>query len=148
VGALALVIGGAIFGGVGSLLLWWAVPARAAYLRALEGSARAEGLVVEMRRERSELSIYDYPLVRFTTPGGRVVDFEASIRRDPPRHKVGDRVPVYYSRDDPSRADIVGTEAFSILMAMALGVVFLLVGLLSAVLLMRCLFLGECPSAS
>jgi hypothetical protein len=141
---LVLLVGGGITGGVGYLLISLGQARHAEYEKALASAERTEGVVIEMRRDHSLDDIFDYPVVRFTTAEGRQVDFEASIRRSPPKHKVGDKVPVYYQRADPSQADIVGTESFGNAVLIIFGILSLIMLFGILLTLARCLFEGRC----
>jgi hypothetical protein len=143
---LVLLGGGALCGATGYFFLSLGLSAQARYRKTLASAERTEGVVIEMRRDHTLDDIFDYPVVRFTTVEGRQVDFEASIRRNPPKHKVGDKVPVYYQRADPKQADIVGTESFGYDMFVVFGVLALLMLFGILFTLARCLFEGRCPT--
>jgi uncharacterized protein DUF3592 len=143
---LVLLGGGALCGGAGYLLISSGSARQAEYEKTLTSAERTEGVVIEMRRDHSLDDIFDYPVVRFTTAEGAQVDFEASIRRNPPKHKVGDKVPVYYQRADPKQADIVGTQVFGNQVLIIFGILSLIMLFGILLTLARCLFEGRCPT--
>lgn len=137
-------IASVVFGGVGFFLLRFVLSERAALRKKVETSLKADGVVVRMLRDTSDSETYfHYPVVRFTTGKGEQIEFEASIRREPPRHKVGDRVPVYYDPANPGDADILGTEQNTHIVLLLLGVPALLAGL---GIFFKCVLLQSCPA--
>lgn len=133
-----------IFGGFGFAACYAAINGlRAARLK-LGRAARALGEVIEMRTDSSgSENTFSYPLVRFQTRTGATVTFEASIREEPPAHKVGDRVDVFYEPDHPETADIVGTETKGYVLLLLLSVPFLLIGV---GVLWTCVLFGRCAA--
>jgi hypothetical protein len=124
--ALGLLFMGVLFGTVGVVLTRIGYSGAVEYDRQQARAARAEGVVTEIRYdERPGDQTYEYPVVRFTTPDGRDVDFEATTRQHPPKYKLGDRVPVTYEAGDPQKADIAGTEWIGILAILGFGLLAL-----------------------
>ena len=120
--ALALLFMGVLFGTVGVVLTRLGYSGAVDYDRQQARAVRAEGVVTEIRfDDRHPDQTYEYPVVHFTTPEGVGVDFEATIRRHPPKYTVGDRVQVAYEAGDPQKADIAGTEWIGILVILGLG---------------------------
>ena len=70
-----------------------------------------------------------YPKVKFTTAAGDDVTFTSSIGSYPLTHKVGDTVPLYYDRDDPQRAEIVGEGRVFFVLLTVFGVVMAAIGM-------------------
>ncbi len=69
---------------------------------------KATGIVVSLVSENAgnDRGTVFAPKVRFTTHTGRTVEFVSPLRSAPARFSVGQRVPVVYSRDNPSHARI------------------------------------------
>jgi hypothetical protein len=87
--------------------------------RFLRDAASATGTVVRLarvappaktndRRLRSSErgTVFYAPVVRFTTPAGRAIEFQSGSGSIPPRYTVGAAVPIRYDPDDPGRAEI------------------------------------------
>jgi len=103
---------------------------------------RAEGVVIRMKEDSSgSESVFSYPVVRFKTEAGAEVVIEASIREEPPRHRVGDRVSVAYAADNPGAGDIAGTEIRGSVFLLLLGIPFLVAGVGA---LWKCVILQSC----
>ena len=95
--------------------------------------ARAEtvtGTVVEMRPTRSNQSTSYSPVVDYTTAEGRTIRHYSSFATNPPSYHVGEKVTVYYLKDDPEKAKLEGF--FSLwgvsLILGGLGFIFFCVG--------------------
>ena len=75
----------------------------------LKGGAQAQGTVVGAKQQMGYLgdnpTTYYHPVVRFTTPDGRTVEFTAGIGSGA-QPKTGVRVPVRYRPDDPEDAEL------------------------------------------
>jgi hypothetical protein len=140
---LAPLIGSILFTAVGLGICWLAAQSLHDYWQKLRGAQRADGVVVEMRVDHSGSETnFRYPVVRFRTPAGTELDCEASVRTDPPRHKVGDRVQVYFPPEHPEQADIVGTEVVGYVLLFLLGAPFLAAGV---GMFLGCVVFGSCP---
>lgn len=102
--------------------------------RFIEESVPAFGEVVELREHHDEGVTYA-PVVRFTGPGGRVVEFTESVSSNPPAHRVGERVKILYRPEDPTRARVASTlNLYLLAMIFAvIGGIVSIVGLLLAV---------------
>lgn len=90
--------------------------------RFVEESVPAFGEVVELREHHDEGVTYA-PVVRFTGPGGRVVEFTESVSSNPPAHRVGERVKILYRPEDPTRARVASTLSLYLL-----ALIFALIG--------------------
>ena len=75
----------------------------------LKGGARAQGTVVGAKQQMGMLgdnpTTYYHPVVRFTTPDGRTVEFTAGTGTGA-QPETGARVPVRYRPDDPDDAEL------------------------------------------
>lgn len=125
-------LGKFVFIPIGLLLLLGATWAVSSTKTWLAHAVEAEGKVIELvRRRDSENTGYLFaPVVRFQTMEGRTVEFESSLRSNPPAYRTGQTVSVFYDPDEPRSATIKGF--FSLwLMPVILGfiaTVFLIVG--------------------
>lgn len=108
----------------GAFLWWQSVSAFVA------GAARAQGTVVDLIASRSSDSTTYRPEVRFTAPGGRVVQFISGAGSNPPGYSRGESVEVLFEPSRPDKAMVNGF--FSLwggpLIVGGLGGVFFLVG--------------------
>ncbi len=125
----ACLVGAVAFGVPGALLCRYAIEGEDRYERTLVTSPRSEGVVVAIRTDHDSDTPFKYPVVRFPLPSGEEIEFEASIRRDPPKYELGDRVPVFYDAANPRQADIAGTQSLDFTLSLLLGAPFLLAGL-------------------
>jgi len=84
--------------------VWYTVEA----IQFLDTTARTDGTVVALKRERSVKGLAeDYPVVHFVPPDtGEAVEFKSRFGIWPSPFSVGERVEVAYDPADPSRADI------------------------------------------
>lgn len=122
---------GLIFVALGAGLLAGAAFAWLHTRRFVAGAAPGFGEVVGLREHNDEGVSYS-PVIRFSGPGGRAVEFTDNVSTNPPGYSVGDRVKILYDPASPKRARIASTFRLYLL-ATALGVVgggFLAVGLL------------------
>jgi hypothetical protein len=87
---------------------------------------------------------FRYPIVEFEDRSGNRITFEASIREEPPAHRMGQIVPVYYNPSEPKQADIVGSEVRSAVLLLALGLPFLAAGI---GMFVHCVVLRGCGEA-
>lgn len=77
----------------------------------LQRAARAEGEVIELRQTRdSDGDLLYRPVIAFVTQNGERVVTEAGSASNPPSHRVGDRVALYY---DPASPDQIRLDSFS-----------------------------------
>ena len=96
----------------------------------LADAAKAEGTVIELKASRSQDSTTDRPVVRFIGPNGQTVEFTSSTGSDPPLHKAGQKVEVWYRPTEPRNAKINGFFSLwgvSAIMG-GMGGVFFLIG--------------------
>lgn len=102
--------------------------------RFIEESAPTFGEVVGLRQYDGETVTYS-PVVRFTGPGGRVVEFTESTSSNPAGYSVGDRVKILYRRSDPSDARVASKSSLYLLAMIfgAIGATMFVVGILLAV---------------
>lgn len=95
-----------VLGGVGMLAggIWFVHEAA----RFLDSTARAEGTVIELRRERGAKGIaQDHPVVRFRpSPSVAPREFRSRFGMWPSPFSVGDKVTVAYEPLAPERAEI------------------------------------------
>lgn len=73
--------------------------------RFVEESVHAFGEVIKLV-ERYDEGVTYAPVVRFTGPDGRIVEFTESVSSKPPAHRVGERVKILYRPEDPTRARV------------------------------------------
>lgn len=75
------------------------------------------------------------PVVQFQTDAGELVTFESTIGGEPPLHAIGQRVAVYYARDEPQRAEVGAPTALWLIPAgiFGIGLIFAAVGAMVAV---------------
>lgn len=74
-------------------------------------AARGEGTVVEIVRRVSRSSdraqsVTYAPVVRYTTEGGEIVEFQSRTSSNPPAYHTGEPVTVLYRREAPYDAEI------------------------------------------
>ena len=69
---------------------------------------RAQGEIVELQFSRgdSKSSGSYYPVVKFLTTDGKEITFKSGTGSNPAGFKLGDKVEVYYSANEPSKAEI------------------------------------------
>jgi Protein of unknown function (DUF3592) len=99
----------------------WSVSSTKAWIAR---TTEAEGKVIEMVRirDRDDGGYMYAPLVRFQTTDGSTLEFESSLRSNPPGYRTGQTVSVLYDPDEPQSAAIRGV--FSLwLTSMILGFV-------------------------
>jgi hypothetical protein len=98
----------------------------------LETAIEAQGSVIEMVRVRdSDSKGYLYtPLVRFRTWDGNTIEFQSSLRTNPPAYRTGETVTVLYDPNEPQSASIRGFLSlwFVPMILTFIGSVFLLIG--------------------
>jgi hypothetical protein len=104
----------------------------------LARAVEVQGSVIEMVRVRdSDDKGYLFtPLVRFQTAEGRTVEFQSSLRTNPPAYHTGQTVSVLYDPEEPHSAAIRGVLSLW-LMPMILsfiGSIFLAIGTAMVVL--------------
>lgn len=76
----------------------------------VQTAATAPGTVVELTRQSdSEGGDSFSPVVEYTLPSGRTVRFEEDLSSNPPSHRVGESVEVFYNPENPSEARINNT---------------------------------------
>jgi hypothetical protein len=68
-----------------------------------------------------------FPVVEFKASSGEVVRFRSSHGKQPPAHKVGDAVALYYDAADPRKAELAGEGSFVVAVFFVLGGIFLAV---------------------
>ena len=99
----------------------------------LERAVEAPGSVIEMVRIRdNETGSFTFaPLVRFQTAEGRTVEFQSTLRTNPPSYSTGDAVTVLYDPAQPSAATISGFLPvwFSTIILTIIGTVFAAFGI-------------------
>ena len=67
-------------------------------------AVRAEAEVIRLISSSDSEGTTYYPLYRFQTPQGEVVEFKDSVGSNPPSARVGDSSPVLYEADYPASA--------------------------------------------
>jgi hypothetical protein len=120
-----------------SLLLGaaWSVSSTKAWIAK---ATEVNGKVIEMVRIRDrEDGGYMYsPLVRFETTDGSTIEFQSTLRTNPPAYRTGQTVSVLYDPEDPQSASIRGALSLwlstivlgfigSMFLAMGTGMIFL-----------------------
>ena len=97
----------------------------------MQKSAVVDGVVVALRDDRDGMDTVRvrFPRVRFRTPSGRDISFEAGMARSGAAWEVGETVRVRYRVDHPETADLDGfvalwgpTVVFALLALVFLGV--------------------------
>lgn len=102
--------------------------------RFVDESVSAFGEVIKLI-ERHDEGVTYAPVIRFTGPGGRVVEFTESVSSNPPAHRVGEQVKILYRPEDPSRARVASTVNLYLLAMIfgGIGGLVSIIGLLWAV---------------
>jgi hypothetical protein len=122
-----------IFLGIGLLVLGIAIYLTWSTHAWLGRSVQATGVVVEnvrmQNRQTGELMFA--PLVRFQTADGRTIEFQSSLRTNPPAYSPGQRVTVLYDPAKPVSAEIASLFSiwFAPIVLWFLGTVFTAVGI-------------------
>ena len=95
----------------------------------------AWGVVRELQPRAGRRGSIHCPVVQFQTETGELVTFHSTIGGQPPLHAVGQRLAVYYPRDNPQGAEVeVPTVLWLIPAGMfAIGLVFTAVGVMIAI---------------
>jgi hypothetical protein len=99
----------AVFILVGAFFIGLGVRSLVTTQRFLAKASTADGVVVrldkvvERSREGDRYTLY-YPVVRFVTASGQVVEYSDDLGEDPPAYRVGDSVRVLYDPADPQKA--------------------------------------------
>jgi hypothetical protein len=131
-----------LFIAAGGCVCWFTLSSILDYRRRVARSSLADGTVVSLREEGDEDVVYKIPIVRYTPAGRGDVKFESSLRRHPPKYKVGDRVKVFYNPHDPKHeAEILGGYTVYVVIAAVFGVPFVAIGI---VVLVACVVRGAC----
>ena len=98
----------------------------------LARAVEAPGSVIEMVRIRdNDTGSFTFaPLVRFQTAEGRTVDFQSTLRSNPPSYSTGDDVTVLYDPARPSAAAVSGFFSiwFGTIIPAIIGAVFVAFG--------------------
>jgi uncharacterized protein DUF3592 len=104
----------------------------------LSHAIEVPGSVTELLRVRdSDNTGYLFvPVVRFQTVEGRTVEFQSSLRSNPPAYRAGQSVSVLYDPDEPRSAAIRGVFSlwFMSIILGFIGSIFLIVGTAMVVL--------------
>lgn len=102
--------------------------------RFVEEAVPAYGEVIALREHHDDGVTYS-PVVRFTGPDGRLIEFTESTSSNPAGYGVGDRVKILYRRSDASDARVGSTPRLYLLTIIfgAIGGSLFLVGILIAV---------------
>lgn len=102
----------AIFGLVGSLFVVIGLRSRAALRRFRRTAARAPGVVLDLVLElgggRQNGSWLYFPIVRYSLPDGRAVDFKSPQGSAPAAVRKGQQVTVLYDPANPANARLEG----------------------------------------
>ena len=122
---LCIALGGAF--GLAAAFMWLRTR------RFVRESVQGFGEVVGLRRHRGKAVTYA-PVIRFTAPGGRVVEFTESTASSPPQFAPGERVRSLYRREDPTKARVAATSNLYLpaMVFGAIGATLLLAGVLIA----------------
>jgi Protein of unknown function (DUF3592) len=100
------------------------------YLRFRRRAEQVPGVVVEMREGTNiKYGVLYYPVLEFTTRGGRQIRTTTRLGTRPPQAQVGDRVAVSYDPHNPVEAEIATKEFIRLVVALLLvfgGMCFML----------------------
>jgi len=96
---------------------------------------KADGIVIGFDENNNEGISYA-PVVRFTATGGRVIEFTDSVYSNPPGYKVGERIKIFYHRQDFKRARIAAPSR----LYFAPGLLMFLAATFAGIGLVGCLF--------
>lgn len=126
---------GLIFFAIGGALLAGGAFAWLHTRRFVAESVRGFGEVVGLQEHNDDGVTYS-PVIRFSGPGGRPVEFTETTSSNPPGYSVGDRVAILYRPHDPKRARVASPWRLYLLASIlgGIGGVFFLIGLLVAAL--------------
>lgn len=103
-------------------------------LRAWEARAsRTTATVLRHETRTYKGNTYHHPIVRFVTPAGEEVVFEADRPRRSPEPPEGYGLEVLYDPQKPAAARLPGQDRAGALFMSGVGVVFLVVGIVMAV---------------
>jgi hypothetical protein len=98
----------------------------------LTRTVEVSGTVIEMVRVRDSdnTGYLYYPRVRYTTTDGRTIEFDSSLRTNPPAYRTGQSVQVLYDPGVPDYAVIRGFFSLWLMTVILtfIGSVFLIVG--------------------
>jgi hypothetical protein len=97
--------------------------------RFLAKASTADGVVVRVDKVRDEKGTVYYPVVRFVTASGQVVEYTDNVGQKPPAYRVGDAVRVLYDPANPQKArlDTWSSRWFLATILTILGMFILLV---------------------
>ena len=89
------------------------------------------------------------PLVRFQTAERRTIEFQSSLRTNPPAYRAGQVVPVLYDPDEPQSAAIRGVLSLWLLPIILcfIGSIFLCLGIAMVALSGRAARVLDQPTA-
>lgn len=120
----------AVFCIIGSLLLVGAGFAAANSYSFKNSAIKVAGTVFELERQRSDDSFVYYPLVRFITSQGELVEFRSDVGSNPSAYHRGETVQLLYPADKPEHARINSFLSLWGLSAFlgAFGLIFMLIG--------------------
>jgi hypothetical protein len=62
-----------------------------------------KGTIVDLRHEVTDKSGVYYPVVKFQSSTGDVLEVKTSFGSSPPTHKIGDSVEIFYDKNNPKR---------------------------------------------
>jgi hypothetical protein len=128
-----------IFALVGTAFLVLGLRSASALRRFRRTAQRAPGVVLDLVLDaagpRGDRSWIYFPIVRYSLPDGRVVDFRSSQGSVPPAVRKGQQVTVLYDPADPSNARLEGVLSGGCLSSLfvVLGGAFILLGVAIAV---------------
>jgi hypothetical protein len=118
------------FGALGVLMM---VAGATVVLRARREAASrvsAWGVVSALQPRAGLRGSIHCPVVQFQTETGELVTFQSAVGGQPPLHSIGQRVAVYYARDEPQSAELEAPAVLWLVPAgmFAIGLVFAAVG--------------------
>jgi hypothetical protein len=101
-------------------------------------AVRTMATVVRHESRTYKNNVHHSPVVRFVTPAGAEVEFEAQRARRQPDPPVGGPLEVLYDPADPKVARLPGQDRAGAMFMIGVGALFVVVGIvLAAVLLAR-----------
>lgn len=126
-------VGGVIAIAIGLAILFLGYQWRTWTQQRIETMVTAQGTVVEVvartRMSDGERKTSFYPIVEFRTAAGDVIRFESSTGSNPPSHRVGETVNIFYNPQTPQDALIDSWDLWiPSTIVMGVGSVFALIG--------------------
>ncbi|MBD1900248.1 DUF3592 domain-containing protein [Trichocoleus sp. DQ-A3] len=72
----------------------------------IKSSSSTTGTIINLKLQVSRKSRAYFPVFQFQTPNGETIKVESNMGSNPPGYEIGQSVPIIYSPNNPSEAEI------------------------------------------